>query len=135
MLGGHDVGSESRFHVIETDFNQINELLARLVDRVEDALGSTNPLFALGDTLIGGLDEAMIKFSIKAARKHAWRSALKLAACAEGDALVRQIKIFDRDVCGFARLVSDDRLSKFFAPMRALDRRSPRDVSALLRTI
>ncbi len=120
---------------IETDFNRINQLLARLVDRVEDALGSTNPLFALGDRLIGGIDEAMIKFSIEAARKHAWRSALVLAACAEGDALDRQVATFDSKVCGFARLVTDDHLTKFFAPLRALDRRSPKDVIALLRTI
>ncbi|HGG56186.1 MAG TPA: hypothetical protein ENK31_00125, partial [Nannocystis exedens] len=49
-----EVAQGTEIEGIETDFNRINQLLARLVDRVEDALGSTNPLFALGDKLIGG---------------------------------------------------------------------------------
>jgi len=120
---------------MKVDFNRINALLARLIDRVEAALGSVNPLFAIGDRLIGGLDERAIEFSIEAARKYAWRCAQNLAASTDAADLERRIVVLDEEVCGFALYASNEVFNALVAPIRSLDRRCPREVIALLRTI
>lgn len=120
---------------LQADFNTVNDILGRLVDRVEGALGQTMPLLAVADHLAGDVDERTIFFSIRAARKAAWRSALGLAAAPPAEVPAR-IDALDDAVAGLAGLVAGNRLTRILAaPLRVFDRRKPRDILDILRTI
>jgi hypothetical protein len=68
---------------LKGDFDRINQLLAGLVKGVEDRLAQVwRPLRWL-DGLAGGAEEAVINFSLSAARDYAWE--LATAAAAEPD--------------------------------------------------
>jgi hypothetical protein len=78
---------------LEPDFNRINEVLAGLVNDVENRLARVWPPLRRLDGLAGGADEAVIKFSLRAARDQAWRLATALAAEPSADgrtALIRE---------------------------------------------
>jgi hypothetical protein len=67
------------FPSLENDFNRINQILASLVDVVEDEVGSLSPALALLDRIGGRTDEAIVNFSIDRARADAWSFASQLA--------------------------------------------------------
>jgi hypothetical protein len=64
---------------LKEDFKKINEILASLVDEVERKLARIWPILKLLDRIGGRTDEALINFSIKKARDHAWKVAQDLA--------------------------------------------------------
>lgn len=66
---GRDTGDLAALH---TDFNAINDVLATLVDRCEDAVGELSPWLRLGDRLADGLDERMASIALVIARRQAW---------------------------------------------------------------
>lgn len=85
---------------LEGDFHRINEVLASLVDEVEDRLAGVWPLLHLLDWVGGRSDEATVNFSMERARDASWRFAARLAetppgewnaAIAEVDAVVAAI--------------------------------------------
>lgn len=117
---------------LQADFETVNDILARLVDRVEGALGRTSPLLALADRVAGDVDERTIFFSIRAARKAAWRSALGLAA-APPEEVPARIDALDAVVADLAGLVAGNRLTRILAaPLRVFDRRQPREILDIL---
>ncbi|MEZ4449534.1 MAG: DUF5995 family protein [Nannocystaceae bacterium] len=117
---------------LRVDFDRVNEILGRLVDRVEGAIGRSAPLLALADRLAGGLDERMILFSVKAARRSAWECARELAATPP-ELQADRIADLDDVVVGFAELVAGNQLTRFLAsPLTHLERRRPREVLDLL---
>lgn len=62
------------------DFDQLNVLLAGLVDRVQHEIARVSPLLGLLDRLALSLDETVVNFSIESARDGAWSFAEQLAA-------------------------------------------------------
>ena len=62
------------------DFGRINQLLASLVDDVQDRLSEVWPLLRVLDWAAGGDDEATVNFSMGRARDAAWGFAHRLAA-------------------------------------------------------
>jgi hypothetical protein len=68
---------------LKNDFNAINQLLADLVNDVQDRLAAVWPIMTLIDELGGDLDESVVNFSIGRAREHAWLMAQALAAMPE----------------------------------------------------
>jgi len=67
------------FPSLRNDFDRINQILASLVDLVEDEVGSLSPALALLDRIGGRADEAIVNFSIDRARADAWSFASQLA--------------------------------------------------------
>jgi hypothetical protein len=65
---------------LESDFTQINDVLAGLVQAVQDRLNRVSPLYRFVDDIAGGSDRAVVNFSIARARQEAWRFATALAS-------------------------------------------------------
>lgn len=65
---------------LERDFNQINQILADLVDPVEAELAGVSPWIGLVETFGGHAEGKVVNFGIRAARDLAWTNALRLAA-------------------------------------------------------
>lgn len=81
---------------LKGDFDRINQLLAGLVTGVEDRLAQVwHPLRWL-DGLAGGADEAVINFSLRAARDCAWELATAAAAEPDPGALAARADLADQ---------------------------------------
>lgn len=79
---------------LKRDFEEINRVLADQVDDVQDRMAKIWPAVRWLDRVGGRLDEAVVNFSIRRARAHAWAVAARLAALAgEGDrvAYIREV--------------------------------------------
>lgn len=68
---------------LETDFKRINDVIASLVNKVQDSLSVICPPFWLFDWALKTEDEGIANFSIAVARKAAWKTALRLAPLAD----------------------------------------------------
>jgi hypothetical protein len=79
---------------LKTDFDAINNILAEMVDDVQDRIGKVSPLFGMLDPLAGRSDEYLANFSINLARDGAWQFAAELYG--EG-AAIKEKRIQDRD--------------------------------------
>ncbi len=79
---------------LEPDFTQINNVLAGLVQVVQDGLNHVSPLYRCFDDVGGDADRAVVNFSIARAREEAWRFATELALMSESTAAQR---IVDQD--------------------------------------
>lgn len=65
---------------IQGDFNQINTLLAALVDGVKANVSTISPIFGWLIPLAKGRDEMLLNFSIQVARHGAWKFATEYHA-------------------------------------------------------
>jgi hypothetical protein len=89
---------------LERDFNAINDVLADLVDDVQERLARIWPAMQWLDRAGQDLDEAVINFSIRRARDHAWRTATTLAR-APAPARDEHIRKVDAEMAALARRV------------------------------
>lgn len=64
-----DTGDLSDF---ENDFNKINEILASMVDAVQEQIGKVSPMFFLLERVGKGREDKIVTFSINIARDGAW---------------------------------------------------------------
>ncbi len=80
---------------LESDFLQINHVLAGLVQSVQDRLNQVSPLYRFVDDISGDADRAVVNFSIARARDEAWRFANELAPLQN---TARQERIVDQDI-------------------------------------
>jgi len=120
---------------LRADFDKVNELLARMIDRVELALGVTSPVLRVAGRLAGDRDREAIDWSIRAARRAAWECATNMAG-KSGEDLGSAITALDRRVARLGELVVGDRLARVAtAPLRWSEQRRPRAVIDALRQI
>jgi Family of unknown function (DUF5995) len=89
---------------LRTDFLQINDVLAGLVQSVQDGLNRVSPLYRFVDDLGGAADRAVVNFSIARARDEAWRFGTHLARL-DGAAAERRIDAQDVVVARLAARV------------------------------
>jgi hypothetical protein len=64
---------------IQTDFQEINRILAALLDPVQEVIDRFSPLLNILDRVGGRSDEQLVTFSINTARDEAWHEATRLA--------------------------------------------------------
>ena len=64
---------------LRDDFERLNDVLAKMVDRMQEALARVSPWTDLMDRVCGGLDEELAGWSIGRARHHAWELAEELS--------------------------------------------------------
>lgn len=57
---------------VKDDFDEVNDVLAELVDRCQAAVVEHSPLLAAADAVLGAHDEAATRFSLRVARAGAW---------------------------------------------------------------
>ncbi|MBN3584369.1 hypothetical protein JYB64_18385 [Algoriphagus aestuarii] len=74
IAAAETVGSEPLLG-IQKDFNQINSILAELVDGVKSNISKVSPVFGMLIPLAKGRDEMLLDFSIQLARNGAWKYA------------------------------------------------------------
>ncbi len=89
---------------IEGDFARINQILTRLIGDVQQDINQLSPWFWFLDKIGGRSDEKFAKFSLKEARKAAWRVAEDLAAL-RPELADEHIKVLDGVVKDLARLL------------------------------
>lgn len=65
--------------MLQTDFQEINQILNEQVDGVQNAIASVSPLMWMLDTVGGRHEERMVEFSMAKARDAAWMQANLLA--------------------------------------------------------
>lgn len=64
---------------LRRDFDEINRLLAEMIDSVQDQLGHISPGLRLLDRLGGRIDEGLARLGLLQARRHAWGIARRVA--------------------------------------------------------
>lgn len=67
---------------LKRDFEEINNVLASLLEEVQREIGAVSPLFGWMDWVAGHSDEAICNFSMTKARNAAWQASVRLAALA-----------------------------------------------------
>lgn len=94
----------SRLEELESDFRAIQEILESLLDSVQVVLSGFSPLLAVLDHVGGRTDEAVMGFSISAARDEAWNNAQLLCRL---DGWLRDfaIRAQDRKTAFLGRLI------------------------------
>lgn len=83
-IAAAQVAPGGSIHSIERDFARINDVLAAMTDEVQDRLARIWPAMRWLDRFGGRIDEAVVNFSIRRAREHAWQVASELAAARAG---------------------------------------------------
>jgi hypothetical protein len=121
---------------LETDFRQINAVLAGLVQTVQQRLNRVSPLYRFADDVGGDADHAVVNFSISRAREEAWRFANALAPMDRPTA-VRCVAAQDTAVARLAgRVLRPGPISSTgLLALRLTERRRPSDVIALLADV
>jgi hypothetical protein len=89
---------------LKNDFDKINEILAALVDGVQQELARIWPLLGLLDRIGGRTDEALINFNMRKARDKAWKVAQELAPIDQAEQM-SGIDQIDKEVARFGRVV------------------------------
>ena len=89
---------------LETDFKKINEILASLVNVVQDELGAVSPFFKFIDKRVGKIDEKFAELGMKFARDHAWEVAENCSAL-DGQEKATYIANLDQGIARLGRRV------------------------------
>jgi len=63
---------------LQNDYNKVNDILASLVEELQERISRVSPLFFLVDWLGRSKDEALVNFSMAKARQQAWSLARTL---------------------------------------------------------
>ena len=131
-----ELGDVEALAALRADFDAINDVLATLVDGSQDALGQVSPWCKLIDRLSGPTDEAVINFSLVAARRHAWDVATQLAALS-GSARAAAIIAADAEAARVARRIVAPGIwpSSVLLVVRLRERANPSEVMQLLAAV
>ncbi len=73
----------AKLHQLLDDYHQINDILASMVDKVQQKINRVSPLFSFLDQIAKGREDLIASFSIEIARDEAWRFALKYHEAAD----------------------------------------------------
>ncbi|HUG10573.1 MAG TPA: DUF5995 family protein [Opitutaceae bacterium] len=99
------VSPGSEIHGLKRDFDSINAILAEMTGDVQDRLAHVWPAMRWLDRSAGGVDEAIINFSIRRARDHAWSVALAFAAMDLENARAAHVLRTDANMAALGRRV------------------------------
>lgn len=89
-----ETASGESIYNLKNDFDKINELLANLVEEVEQDLSDIWPTLKYILTFLGKIDDFLINFSMKTARDGAWKFTTKLSLATAEE---RRKMILERD--------------------------------------
>ena len=98
------VGPGAKLAALQHDFNEINKILAGLVEHVQTEIGGLSPWLWLLDKLSGRADEVFINFSMRVARDEAWQLAQRLAPL-PAEQWAPELHRLDRKITALGRLI------------------------------
>lgn len=78
-LAAVDAVDAGRIHELRADFEFINDVLATLVDRMQDAIAEVSPWCRLVDRVGLRVDETLVCYVLRRSRQDAWEFAEELA--------------------------------------------------------
>lgn len=73
---------------LKSDFDKINDVLAKLIDEVQSELAQIWPLLKCIDWFAGRMDEALARYGMNFARDAAWQFALDYSQSTDKQGLV-----------------------------------------------
>lgn len=116
-----------------SDFDRINELLARLIDETQRKLAQIWRCYRFFDWATGRTDEQLIYFSLRKARNHAWDAAKRLAVCSDEERPAAEEEL-DRNVERLGRQIIRPGLAvgAALAAVRLAERASVDEVLSIL---
>jgi uncharacterized protein DUF5995 len=94
--------------VLQRDFFRLNNLLAGMIDMIQEEIGSVSPLLKYMDWLVWRTDETFVSFSMNIARDRAMQFAQELIALPK-DQWSDAIKQRDNRVANFNRIIGSTR--------------------------
>lgn len=121
---------------LRPDFDQINNVLAGLIDKIQSELSRVSPLYRFVGDVSGSIDSTVIRFSISRARADAWKQATFLAS-AEPDSAAKRIADQDRHVASLGAMIVRPGVvpSTGLLGLRITEMRSRRAIINLLATL
>ncbi|ELS03761.1 hypothetical protein Xen7305DRAFT_00034850 [Xenococcus sp. PCC 7305] len=95
-IAAAQVAPGSALPALRDDFDKINDILAELLNPVQDVINQFSPLFGLLDRFAGNTDEMITNFSLQKARDFAWENAEILAeqTPAQQDKIINLIDLY-----------------------------------------
>lgn len=79
-IAAAEISTPSNIDKLEDDFKRINEILASMVDEVQNGLSSIWPFLRKILALLGQVDNFLVDFSMQIAREGAWKFACNFVA-------------------------------------------------------
>lgn len=104
-IATEEAAPHGRLPAMYADYLRVNEILFRLVDRLQGGLGEVSPGMALLDRIGLGWDGSIVRVGLRTARDLAWGFADALSEV-EGPERQRVIVERDEDTAALARLVA-----------------------------
>lgn len=104
-IAAAEVSDKNPISDLENDFMKINEILASLVDEVQNGLSSIWPFLRKILKLFGEVDNYILDFSMKIARNGAWRFACNLATF-ETTNWPAQLELRDKKVAAKSAIIT-----------------------------
>jgi hypothetical protein len=133
-IAAGEIAPGPAIEALRKDFDTINNVIAGLVDDVQDRLGSLSFPMRLLDRLAGKADESVANFSIHVARKASWQAAKTYAKAETGAARDAIIAGLDEAASLLARRISHPGFiaNLVLVPVRWFE---PADVGANIRRL
>lgn len=114
---------------LQRDFFEVNQVLAGLLDEVQEEVNVSSPLYRLIDRLGWRADEALGIYGIRQARKSAWHRA-RLLHRSPAEEIPGIIDAIDRKVTSLARLICPphDPVNALFMAISETETPEPRQI-------
>ncbi|WP_204273693.1 DUF5995 family protein [Draconibacterium mangrovi] len=105
-IAAAEISKSNNIAELEDDFNRINDILASMVDEVQNGLSSIWPFLRKLLSWLGQADNLLVDFSMKIARNGAWKFAKEIATVNKND-WPETITVRDKKVADKTRLITD----------------------------
>ena len=105
-IAAAEISQDGSIDSLQNDFNRINEILASLVNEVQEDLSRVWPILQWILQKLKGADDFIVDFSMKIARDGAWKFA-KTMSTTSNEQRANVIKLRDQRIAKIADLITD----------------------------
>ncbi len=105
-IAAAEVAEGEKISGLKTDFFKINEILASLVNEVQNNLSLIWPFLKTILSITGKIDNLLVEFSMERARDGAWKSAMQLAGLSKSE-INNYIETRDKKVANKSSLITN----------------------------
>ena len=110
-IAAAEISNTSTINNLENDFNKINEILASLVDEVQESLTKVWPILSWVLRKLKGIDDHLVNFSMGIARDGAWKFAKELAVISPQER-EQKIRLRDTRISELTDIIVNQKLLK-----------------------